>query len=77
MINIEEKSWGPNYLQAGLFMGGNQDGDSFYDLAVSYTRTAINDLNGEWRSAIQIGSSPGVYTEIYQPLYYNSRYFIA
>ncbi len=76
VINIEEKTWGPNYLQAGISMGGNQDGDSFYDLAVSYTRTAINHLNGEWRSAIQIGSSPGFYTEIYQPLDYNSRYFI-
>ncbi len=76
MINIKERSWGPNYLQAGISLGSNAEGDSFYDLALSYTRTAINRLNGEWRSAVEIGSSPGVFTEIYQPLDFSSRYFI-
>jgi NTE family protein len=76
VINIEEKSWGPNYLQGGISMGGNQDGDNFYNLAVAYTRTAINSLNGEWRSVVQFGSSPSIYTEIYQPLDYKSHYFI-
>jgi len=76
VINIKERSWGPNYLQAGISLGSNAQGDSFYDIALSYTRTAINRLNGEWRSAVQIGSSPSVFTEIYQPLDFSSRYFI-
>jgi NTE family protein len=76
VINIREKSWGPNYLQAGISLGGNKDGNNFYDLAISYSRTAINSLNGEWRSAVQIGSAPALFTEIYQPLDYQSRYFI-
>jgi NTE family protein len=76
VIDIKARSWGPNYIQTGLTMGGDQDGDNFYNLAFAYTRTAINRLNGEWRSAIQLGSSPGIFTEIYQPLDFNSRYFI-
>jgi len=76
LINIKDKSWGPNYLQAGISMGGNPGGDNFYDLAVAYTRTAINELNGEWRTVVQVGNSPSIYTEVYQPLDYKSRYFI-
>jgi NTE family protein len=76
LIHIKERSWGPNYIQAGLSLAGNQDGDNFYNSEFAYTRTAINRLNGEWRSAIQLGHSPGVATEIYQPLSYSSRYFI-
>lgn len=76
VIDIKARSWGPNYIQTGLTMGGDQNGDNFYNLAFAYTRTAINRLNGEWRSAIQLGNSPGIFTEIYQPLNFNSRYFI-
>jgi NTE family protein len=76
VINVKERSWGPNYLQVGFSMNGNQDGDHYYNFAFAYTRTAINRLNGEWRSAIQLGESFGAYTEIYQPLSYNSKYFI-
>ncbi len=76
VINIKDKSWGPNYLQAGISMGGDPNGDNFYNLAFAYTRTAINDLNGEWRSVVQLGTSPGVYTELYQPLDDTARYFV-
>ncbi len=76
VVHVKERSWGPNYLQLGFSLGGNQDGDNYYDLSLAYTRTAINQLNGEWRSAVQIGNTPLIFTEIYQPLDDNSLYFI-
>jgi NTE family protein len=76
VVHVKERSWGPNYLQLGFSIGGNQDGDNYYDLSFAYTRTAINQLNGEWRNAVQIGNSPGIFTEIYQPLDADSLYFI-
>lgn len=76
LVHAKERSWGPNYVQAGITLSGNQDGDNAYNIVLAYTRTAINDLNGEWRSAVKFGESQGVYTEIYQPLSYSSRYFI-
>ncbi|RLB87250.1 MAG: patatin, partial [Deltaproteobacteria bacterium] len=76
VVHVKERSWGPNYLQLGFSIGGNQDGDNYYDLSLAYTRTAINQLNGEWRSAVQIGNTPLIFTEIYQPLDDNSLYFI-
>jgi len=76
VIHAKEKSWGPNYVQLGLSLAGNEKGDSTYNLALAYTRTAINRLNGEWRTAVQVGNTPLFFTEIYQPLDIESRYFI-
>jgi len=76
ILHVEERSWGPNYLQPGIAMSGDQDGDGTYNIALAYTRTAINRLGGEWRTAIQIGASPLFFSEIYQPLDINSRYFV-
>ena len=76
LLHVKERSWGPNYLQFGLVLGNNFKGESTYNLGAAYTRTAINRLNGEWRTALQIGESPGIGTEIFQPLDVSSRYFI-
>jgi NTE family protein len=76
LLHVTERSWGPNYIQPGIALSGNQDGDSSYNIALAYTRTAINRLNGEWRSAVQVGQAPMIFTEIYQPLDVNSRFYI-
>ena len=76
VLHAKEKSWGPNYLQFGLELADNFQGDSAYNLGVIYTRTAINSLNGEVRLGLQIGEEPGAVAEWYQPLDAGSRYFI-
>jgi len=76
LIHARERSWGPNYLQFGLAFGDNFEGESTYNLGAAYTRTAINRLNGEWRTTVQIGGDPVIATEIFQPLDVASRYFI-
>jgi len=76
IIHPKERSWGPNYLQLGLRLSDNFKGDSSYNLGAAYTRTAINRLNGEWRTGLQIGENPGIATGIFQPLDVDSRYFI-
>ena len=76
LIHAKERSWGPNYLQLGLELGDNFKGESAYNFGGAYTRTAINRLNGEWRTAGQIGENPIISTEIFQPLDVGSRYFI-
>lgn len=75
VIHAIEKAWGPDYLQFGVKLAGNFEGDNFYDLAVSYLRTAINPLNGEIRLALQVGEEPGGLAEWHQPLDALSRYF--
>jgi NTE family protein len=76
ILHAKEKSWGPNYLQFGLELADNFEGDSAYNLGVIYTKTAINPLNGEVRLGLQVGEEPGVVGEWYQPLDSGSRYFV-
>lgn len=45
-INAKERDWGPNYVQAGLAISDNLDGDNNFDLGFAYTRTGINELGG-------------------------------
>jgi len=74
-ITARAASWGPNYLNFGVAIFEDFEGPNF-NLAMAYTRTAINSLSGEWRSGIQIGQEPGIFTELYQPLEHKLKYFI-
>jgi len=76
ILHVRERSWGPNYIQAGLALASDQEGDNYYNFGFAYTRTAINTLDGELRVAVQVGSAPFIFAEIYQPFDYGSRYFI-
>lgn len=75
-VIADEKEWGPGYLQLGLITSSTPEGDGKFNLGVAYTKTEINELNGEWRLAAQIGDEPGIFTEIYQPLDVHGNYFV-
>jgi NTE family protein len=76
VVTAAEKSWGPNYLQGGLALEGNFSGSNSFTIAASYTRTAMNRLGGEWRTIVQLGSERRLFTEWYQPLDINTRWFV-
>ncbi len=76
VVAVTEKSWGPYYLQGGLALEGSFSGSNNFNLAAGYTRTAINPLGGEWRTIVQLGTERRFFTELYQPLDINSRWFI-
>jgi NTE family protein len=75
-IKGKEKSWGPNYLQFGINLEDDFSGTSDYNLATRLTLTELNGLGGEFRAEAQIGESPSLFAEFYQPLDYASRWFI-
>ena len=77
VVSATEKHWGPGYLQFGLESSNDLKGDSAASLGAIYTQTAINPLNGEWRTGAQAGREPGFFTEIHQPLDPLTRYFVA
>jgi NTE family protein len=76
VLHAKEKSWGPNYLQFGLKLADNFQGDSSYNLGVLYTMTAINDRNGELRFGLQVGEDLAGGAEWYQPLDVSSLWFV-
>jgi len=75
IVSATEKSWGSNSLQAGLELSSNLTGQSSFNIGVAYTKQPLNELNGEWRTAFQLGEEPALFTELYQPLDAAANYF--
>jgi NTE family protein len=75
-IAAKAKEWGPDYLQFGISLESDSTGDASYNLGAGLTRTAMNALGGEWRTELQIGETPRIQTNFYQPLNAAGRYFI-
>ncbi len=76
LVHVREKSWGPNYLQLGIALASDFEGEGSWNIGVSLLKTALNRRAGELRLATQIGDSPLVSAEFYQPLDVGLRYFI-
>ncbi|MFD2230375.1 patatin-like phospholipase family protein [Alkalimarinus sediminis] len=76
-VEAIEKSWGPDYLRFGLQFEDNFQDDTQFNLTFHYDQTAINDLGAEWQSAVRIGSEPFIRTEFFQPITYESTYFLS
>ena len=76
-LQIDEKDWQPNYVQFGLHLADDFEGDSSYELLGSYTRADVNELGAEWRNQFEIGKTRLYYTELYQPVRYAGDFFVA
>lgn len=71
------KSWGPNFLRFGLALEDDFDGTTSFNVATRLTATGLNELGAEWRTDLQMGTNPKIETELYQPLGFDTRYFVA
>jgi NTE family protein len=74
-IEVDERSWGPNYLQLGMRYDASS-ADTRFGLAASYLRTGINEKGGEWRATLAIGDEPGLLADLYQPLGAKGWFFV-
>jgi len=75
-IRSTAKQWGPNYIRFGINLEEDFQGGSNYNVATRLTMTELNPLGGEFRTELQIGESPRLFAEFFQPLDYRSRWFI-
>src|SRR5688500_4071362 len=76
-VELDERAWGPNYLQLGMEYSSAADSDALFGLAASYLSTAINPLGGEWRATVVIGDEPALIADLYQPFGQKGLYFYA
>ncbi|NQY25676.1 MAG: patatin-like phospholipase family protein [Piscirickettsiaceae bacterium] len=77
IIKAKQKEWGTDSIQSGIELSSDFTGESSFNLGFAYTKLPLNSLNGEWRTAIQLGEDLGFLTEIYQPLDPAARYFVS
>ena len=75
-IRVDERSWGPNYLQFGLEYNSNGEGENLFNLGMTYLQTALNTRGAEWRTGFQIGSEPALFSELHQPFGPKFMYFV-
>ncbi|HTU68174.1 MAG TPA: patatin-like phospholipase family protein [Steroidobacteraceae bacterium] len=76
-LTTRRNSWGPNYLRFGLQLQNDFEGNSSFNAAVRGTLAEITRYGGEWTWDLQVGETPRVATEIYLPVGYRSRWFVA
>jgi len=75
-VQVDERSWGPGYLQFGAEYDSNGDGENRFNLGVTYLKTGLNPSGGEWRTGLQFGSEWALVTEIHQPFGVSHKYFV-
>jgi NTE family protein len=68
VVDVVEKSWWPNYFQAGLGWEDDITKESVIDLDFAFTIGNITDNNGEWRNELGIGTNKSFRSELYLPL---------
>lgn len=71
------KSWGPNYLNFGVALEDDFEGTTAFNVSARMTRAGVNSLGAEWRNDLQLGTEPHLVSEFYQPVSFDSRYFVA
>ena len=76
-FTTRRNSWGPNYLRFGLQLQNDFEGNSSFNAAARGTLAEITRYGGEWVWDFQVGETPRVATEVYLPVGYRSRWFVA
>jgi len=75
VVKIVPHSYGPNYLESGLNLYSDFQGDFFVNLRLGVLRSPVNRIGGELRGLLQIGDEPGLLLDYYQPLDTDGDYF--
>jgi NTE family protein len=75
-VKATEKSWGPNYLRAGIALSSDFKGGSSYTILADYTRRWVNQLGAEWKTQVEVGSTNSIYSEFWQPLDRTRFFFV-
>jgi len=76
-FQARSKSWGPDVLQFAMSLEDDFEGSTAFNLAARLTRTELNARGAEWRTDLQLGTDPLLFSEFHQPLAYDSRLFVA
>jgi len=73
-----DKFWGPGYLRFGTRIDLTTDSTLLWGVLLNYTRTQLNNLNGEFLVDLEFGGYRRmIHSEWYQPINNSGRFFIA
>ncbi len=67
-LSAREKSRPAGELKFGLTLEDDFEGDSAFDIHLSFTAQRINRLGAQWHNQLSIGEHRRLFSEFYQPL---------
>ncbi|MBK7250254.1 MAG: patatin-like phospholipase family protein [Gammaproteobacteria bacterium] len=77
VLSARRNTWGPNYIRFGLNLQDDFEGNAAYNAAARILLSELTSRGGEWSWDFQIGESPRIASELYLPLTYLPRWFVA
>lgn len=75
-VQPQEKSFGPGYVRFGVGAATDSKSNSYLNLPFGYTRTWVNALGAEWSTLAQVGHTPRLGTQFFQPLSPGGRWYV-
>ncbi|ASU21540.1 serine protease [Vibrio qinghaiensis] len=75
VIDVKEKSWGPNYLNFRFFLEDDFHTDSQYALGISSNFTDLNSFGSELRFNLEMGTDKIIEAELFSPLFSGQKAF--
>ncbi|MCG9683768.1 patatin-like phospholipase family protein [Vibrio sp. Isolate23] len=75
VVNVREKSWGPNYVNFRFFLEDDFDTDSQYSIGVSTNFTDLNEYGAEFTLNLEMGTDKLIEGQLYSPLFSSSDLF--
>ena len=76
-IETPPPPYGRHSFQIGLGFFDDFDGNSEYSISARHQMLPANRMNGEWMTIFEIGSSPRLYSEFYQPFGETLLWFVS
>ncbi len=68
VFDLEDKPWGPDYLQMGLDFSADNRGRSAFNLKLVHNRHWLDAAGSEWRNILRLGSRPLLGSEWFRPM---------
>ncbi|MCW8332276.1 patatin-like phospholipase family protein [Vibrio sp. DBSS07] len=75
VVDVNEKSWGPNYVNFRFFLEDDFSTDSQYSIGISTNFTDLNDNGAELRTNLDMGTDKLIEAQLYSPLLSSQKAF--
>ncbi|MEZ8099738.1 patatin-like phospholipase family protein [Vibrio bivalvicida] len=75
IVDVNEKSWGPNYVNFRFFLEDDFTTDSQYSIGISSNFTNLNDFGAELRTNFEIGTDKLFQAQLYSPFFSSQKAF--
>ncbi|NIY81730.1 patatin-like phospholipase family protein [Vibrio hepatarius] len=76
IVDVNEKSWGPNYVNFRFFLEDDFNTDSQYSIGISTNFTDLNRHGAEFRTNLEMGTDKLIEGELYSPFFSGQKTFM-